>query len=191
MEPQLLIASPQMKDPFFERTVVLVWHHDEDGAIGVVVNRPLSEASALGVMPEGVGISIGDVLVVEEGQELGEYASHPVNWGGPVDTDSGTLITTAPIEDGEGWVLPTGLAITRSHDALLRVVRDGASLRLCLGYAGWGPGQLDREIAEGSWLFTEARPDLVFGGEAADCWERAIATLGLTPEWVLMSPADA
>ncbi len=180
-----------MKDPFFERTVVLVWHHDEEGAVGVVVNRPLREASALGVMPRGIGSSIGEVLLVGEGQDLGPYADHEVNWGGPVDTDSGTLITTAPIDASEGWTLPSGVSITRSLDALLRIVHSGAPVRLCLGYAGWGPGQLDREIATGSWLFTEAKPELVFDGNSDSCWEKAIGTLGLRPEWVLMSPIEA
>lgn len=191
MEPSLLIASPQLKDPFFERTVVLVWHHDEDGAIGVVVNRTLAEASERGVMPADTPESIGEVLVLEEGQELGPYGEHPVNWGGPVDTDSGTMITTSPIEALEGWLLSTGLSITRSHDALLRVIGEGGQIRLCLGYAGWGPGQLDQEIAEGSWLFTDPKPELVFSSDPDSTWEQAIATLGLRPEWVLMSPIEA
>lgn len=191
MEPSLLIASPQMKDPFFERAIVLVWHHDEEGAIGVIVNRTLAEAAQRGLMPVETPGSIGDVLVLEEDQDLGAYADHPVNWGGPVDMDSGTLITTSPIEDLEGWSLPNGLSITRSHDALLRVIATGGTMRLCLGYAGWGPGQLDQEIADGSWLYTDAKPELVFTDRPEDAYDEAFATLGLSPEWVLMSPIEA
>lgn len=191
MQPALLIASPQMKDPFFEKTVVLVWHHDEDGAIGVVINRPLADAAERGVMPRSDSARLGDVLILEEDIDLGDYAEQAVNWGGPVDTDSGTLLTTAEVLSEEGWTLETGVGITRSHDALLRLVEEQAPVRLCLGYAGWGPGQLDREIADGSWLYTEPTPDLIFQAEAQACWDNAIQTLGIRPEWVMMSPVEA
>lgn len=191
MKPSLLIASPSLTDPFFERSVVLVWHHDEEGALGVVVNRPLAEAAERGVMPRSAGITIEDVLVVDDDIDLGEVGKRPVNWGGPVDTDSGTMLTLANITDEEGWRLETGVNITRSQDALVRVLAEDAPIRLCLGYAGWGPGQLDREIAEGSWLFTDPEPALVFNENAEACWKQAIQTLGIQPEWVLMSPIEA
>jgi putative transcriptional regulator len=185
MRPLLLIAAPSMQDPFFEKAVVLVWHHDEDGAIGVIVNRPLVGGTT------DVQLTIGEVLVLDEGVPEGPLAHQVVNWGGPVETDSGTLVTTVPIDDEEGWRLDAGVNISRSQDVLVRALSAEAKSRLCLGYAGWGPGQLDREIADGSWLFTEPLPDLVFHENADACWERAILTLGIAPEWLLMSPAEA
>ncbi|MEN0061026.1 MAG: YqgE/AlgH family protein [Myxococcota bacterium] len=178
LAPSLLIASPQMRNPFFERTVVLLWHHDEDGAIGVVVNRTLEQR-------------LPDVLDLDEDVDLSVYQDTPVVWGGPVETTMGTVVTTEPSTIGEdGWQLPRGLGVTRSHDGLIQVVRARAPLMLCLGYAGWGAGQLDREIEEGGWLFTDADPFLLFQTPSEERYERALATLGLTPSTVWMQPID-
>lgn len=167
-----------MRNPFFERTVVLLWHHDEDGAIGVVVNRTLEQR-------------LPDVLDLDEDVDLSVYQDTPVVWGGPVETTMGTVVTTEPSTIGEdGWQLPRGLGVTRSHDGLIQVVRARAPLMLCLGYAGWGAGQLDREIEEGGWLFTDADPFLLFQTPSEERYERALATLGLTPSTVWMQPID-
>ncbi len=190
MEPQLLIASPQMHDPFFEKTVVLVWHHDEDGAVGVVVNRRLTEAAGRGVMPPSTSSRLVDVLVVEEDVDMSSYADAEVGWGGPVDTDCGTIVTAGTVLDEEGYLLPRGVAVTRSHDALLRLVQENATLMLCLGYAGWGPGQLDQEISEGSWLFTELDPRLMFEVASEERWDRAFEHVGVPKELVWMQPID-
>lgn len=175
MQPTLLIASPQMQDPFFERTVVLVWHYDEDGAIGVVVNRTLKHR-------------LPDVLDIEGDVDLSPYAEVPVAWGGPVESGSGTVVTSGGITDEEGWILPNGLGVTRSQDALIRLLTHRAPLMLCLGYAGWGPGQLDREIEMGGWLWTDCDADLVFGVAPEQRYEAALATLGLTTSSVWMPP---
>lgn len=175
MQPTILIASPQMQDPFFERTVVLVWHYDEDGAIGVVVNRTLKH-----LLP--------DVLDIEGDIDLSPYAQVPVAWGGPVESGSGTVVTNGRITSDEGWVLPNGLGVTRSQDALVRLLSHQAPLMLCLGYAGWGPGQLDREIELGGWLWTDCDADIVFGVDAVERYDKALATLGLTASTVWMPP---
>lgn len=177
MQPCLLIASPQMRDPNFERTVVLVWHHDENGAIGVVVNRPLEH-------------SLADVLDAVEGQSLESRTDVPVGWGGPVEAGTGTVVTTGQLEPDEGWTVGRGLAVTRSQDALARLLRERAPLLLCLGYAGWGPGQLDREIERGGWLWTDCDQSIVFETPAEERYDRALATLGLTAGMVWMSPVD-
>ncbi len=189
MKPSLLIASPQMKDPFFERTVVLVWQHDSEGAIGVIVNRTLEECAERGLVAPTAPLFLPDVLVVEDDSvDLTSYADSTVGWGGPVDTDSGTIVARAPLEPDEGWSLSEELGVTRSQDALLRLARAGARLQLCLGYAGWGPGQLDREIEEGSWLFTDLDPGLVFDVPNDERYDRAFAALGVKKEWVWMVP---
>lgn len=173
--PSLLIASPRMKDPFFERTVVLVWHHDEDGAIGVVVNRGLSPM-------------VHDLLDLDEGLE--PYDEARVGWGGPVEPTSGTVLTRGTVHEDEGWALPTGIGVTRSQDALVRLLREHAELVLCLGYAGWGPGQLDKEIADGSWIFTECDADIVFDRDVELRYARALASLGLDENTVWMPPIE-
>lgn len=176
MQPSLLIASPQMRDPFFERTVVLVWHHDAQGAIGVVVNKPLEH-------------SLGDVLEVSDAPGI-DRTDVAVAWGGPVEAGTGTVVTTGQLEADEGWVVAGGLAVTRSQDALLRLLRERSPLMLCLGYAGWGPGQLDAELERGGWLWTDCDHSIVFDVPAAERYDKALATLGLTADMVWMTPID-
>lgn len=157
---------------------MLVWHHDEDQAIGVVVNRPLQHT-----LPE--------VLDLDEQVDLAHYDRTFVGWGGPVDTAVGTVITpSAVVEDIEGWNLACGIAVTRSQDTLVRLLRRQAPMLLCLGYAGWGAGQLDREIQEGSWLWTDCDRALLFDVPAEERYDRALATLGLTQTTVWMQPID-
>ncbi len=175
VEARLLIASPQMRDPFFERAVVLVWHHDEDGAIGVVINRPLSQ-------------QLDEVLMPMDEVDVSGHHDNRVTWGGPVETTSGTILTQGEIGDDEGWVLPGGIAVTRSQDALIRLIGEDAPIVLCLGYAGWGAGQLDREIETGGWLVLEVEAELVFDREVEALYERALGRLGLTPSTVWMQP---
>jgi putative transcriptional regulator len=175
MEPTFLIASPQMSDTLFERTVVLVWRHDEDGAIGVVVNRPIEHR-------------LVDVVEVAEGTDLAPYVDTVVGWGGPVESSSGTVLTSGVVADEEGWRLPSGLAVTRSQDALVRLIESHAEVLLCLGYAGWGPGQLDDEIEKGGWLYTDVDAELVFHTPASERYAAALASLGLTEHTVWMQP---
>jgi putative transcriptional regulator len=176
MTPTLLIAAPQMRDPFFERTVVLVWHHDGDGAIGVVVNRPLAH-------------KLGEVLDLDA-EDLAFYRDTRVAWGGPVENSSGTVVAASSIPDEDGWNLPDGLAVTRSQEVLVKLIRRQGPLLLCLGYAGWGAGQLDKEIQEGGWLFTEPSRALLFESAPEERYERALATLGLTPATAWMRAVD-
>ena len=177
MQPTLLIASPQKHDPLFDRTVVLVWHHDGDGAIGVVINRHLKHR-------------LDDVVDIDKGLGLDRYAHIPVAWGGPMETGSGTVVTSGALSEGEGWTLPSGLGVTRSQEAMLRLLRDHVPLMLCLGYAGWAPGQLDREIAEGCWLWTDCDASIVFDTPPEDRYDRALAALGLTSATVWMQPIN-
>jgi putative transcriptional regulator len=177
VKASLLIASPQMRDPFFEKTVVLLWHHDEDGAIGVVINRP-------------TGHNLPDVLAIADELDLADYGDSEVGWGGPVETGSGTVVTRGAITDDEGWTIASGLAVTRSQEALIRLLGQHQDVLLCLGYAGWGPGQLDREIEAGGWLFTDPLAEVVFDLPLDARYERALASLGLTPTTVWMKPID-
>jgi len=176
-QPTLLIASPQLRDPFFERTVVLVWHHDEDGAIGVVVNRLLDHKLA-----EVLDLDVDRI-------DLSSCSEAQVVWGGPVDHDSGTVVTRADLsKDEPGWMLPFGIGVTRSQDVLVRLLHTKAPLLLCLGYAGWGPGQLEEELEKGGWLFTDCDPGIVFDTPPEERYDRALASLGLTEGMVWMQP---
>ncbi len=188
MKPSILIASPQMRDTFFEKTVILLWHHDDDGAVGVVVNRPLDQA-------------LPDVIVAPEGVDLTPYRDAKVAWGGPVDTATGTVVARRAMPEDEGWSIETHpsvasdaaptsrvIGVTRSLDQLLSLIRAREPFILCLGYAGWGPGQLDDEVASGAWLWTDCDPGLVFDVPADERYDQALATLGLTQAGVWMQP---
>ena len=167
-----------MHDPVFERTVVLVWRHTETEAIGVVVNRALEHRLA-------------DIVAIDGELDLSAYDDTPVVWGGPVENTTGTVLTPNGLPDGsDGWVLPNGIGITQNAEALESLIGENRPLVLCLGYAGWGPGQLDQEIEQGSWLFTDCDIDVVFRTPPEDRYDHALATLGLTASTVWMSPID-
>lgn len=174
----LLVASPQMRDPFFERSVIVLWHYDEGGAAGVIVNRATDQV-------------LEDVLDDPNAPDLGASALNPVVLGGPVEHGSGTVVARTDHVGDDGWSPAPGLGVTRSHEVLLDLVRRQVPFVLCLGYAGWGPGQLDRELEDGGWIWTDATPELVFGGDLEDLYERALATVGFTTDTVWMKPIEA
>ncbi len=174
MGPGLLIASPQMRDPSFERTVVLLWHYDEDGAIGVVVNRPMD-------------VRLSQVVTTSDD---GADQRCRVGWGGPVEPETGTVVSQAAVDDDQGWNLPTGIGISRSQTVLEAWVSSNMPMELLLGYAGWGPGQLDDEIRTGGWLIADVDAALLFATPVDERYDRALATLGLSASTVWMTPID-
>ena len=170
-----------MRDSNFSGAVVLLWHYDDEGAMGVVINR----AMEIGLSDVGKQLEIGD-------EELADpAAADHVLWGGPVEPGAGFLLIRGKVPDDEGWNLAeVNLAVTTSQDRLERFLRRGGEYRLCLGYAGWAPGQLDAEIATGSWLYAEIDPELVFDGAIDERYDKALALLGLQSSMVWMSPID-
>jgi putative transcriptional regulator len=176
--PSLLLAMPQLQDPNFARSVVLLCEYSPDGAMGFVVNRPTglraAEAVSLDPPPQG-----------DSGLEL---------WtGGPVETHRGFLLLGAapPTEGSER--IADGFHLTASLDVLRSLIETspadlaGRQCRLLLGYAGWGPGQLDAELAASSWLMAPADPRLVFESDADTMWEDGIRGLGVDP--MALAPA--
>ncbi len=166
---QLLIALPSLADPNFARSVALICQHDEDGAMGVVVNRP-SEYT-LGDVFEQMGIETGDAALVGQ----------PVLAGGPVHPERGFVL-----HDGErAWdsTLPIadGLYLTTSRDILEAMARgDGpAHAVVALGCAGWGAGQLEHELVEDTWLTVPADAELLFGTPLEQRWQAAAGRIGI------------
>ncbi|MCP4915463.1 MAG: hypothetical protein GY913_00940 [Proteobacteria bacterium] len=176
----MLIASPQMRDSNFSGAVVLLWHFDDEGAMGVVINRAME-----------IGISdVGKQLEIDAEELADPSLADHVLWGGPVEPGAGFLLLRGTVPDAEGWNLDAGIAVTTSQDRLERLLRRGGEYRLCLGYAGWAAGQLDAEIALGSWLYTEVDPELVFDGQIGDRYDKALMLLGLQSSMVWMTPID-
>jgi putative transcriptional regulator len=166
---QFLIAMPGMDDPNFAQTVTLVCDHGEQGALGIVINRPL-------------GMDLGDVFA-QLGLDASQsrVASQPVLHGGPVQTDRGFVLHSP----GQGWesTLPISdrLHVTTSRDILDALAGGGGPERavIALGYAGWEAGQLEDEVARNAWLTAPADESLLFDVPAEDRWQAAGRLLGI------------
>jgi putative transcriptional regulator len=170
-----LIAMPGMADPHFSKTLTFICEHNERGAIGLVVNKPIDVS--LGQLFEQV-----EILLTDEALRM-----EPVHFGGPVMLDRGFVLhrplgdwrSTLRVENADGDV-----GLTTSRD-ILEAIASGSKdapheLLVTLGYAGWGPGQLEDELARNGWISVSARPDLIFNVPAEDRLTAAMGMLGLT-----------
>lgn len=171
LKPGFLAASPTLACPFFNEALVLLVDHREDGSLGFVVNKRAD-------------MSFSDVLA-EVGIEGDSSVPEPVHLGGPVSPDTGWLVYSADGNDpGEGVVtLDNGLAVSANLD-MLKAISTGAgpeSFLMMLGYAGWGPGQLDDEIRQGSWIPVDLDAATLFSTPIAERWVTSLATLGINP----------
>ncbi|HXH03759.1 MAG TPA: YqgE/AlgH family protein [Candidatus Competibacteraceae bacterium] len=166
---QFLIAMPGLADPNFAQTVTYICEHDANGALGIVINRPLE--LTLGELLEHLGMT----PIPAAAQQL------PVHYGGPVQPEQG-FVLHSPVGHWDATLrLTDKLGITTSKDILQAVAesRGPAHLLVALGYAGWGPGQLERELAENTWLSGPADPDIVFHTPWQQRWAAAAALLGV------------
>ncbi len=167
---QLLVAMPQMLDPRFARTVVYMCAHTDDGAMGLVVNKPMEHVE----FPE-----------LLEQLDLDPAVGNPdnirVHFGGPVESGRGFVLHTADYKQDGTMVVDGNIALTATTD-ILRDIASGNGPRasvLVLGYAGWGPGQLDGEIQRNGWLSVAADDALVFGDDPDAVWGAALAKIGV------------
>ena len=153
---KLLVATEAVQGELFANTVVLLLYYDETGAFGLVVNRPTD------VQPAEV---LGD------GDAIADYRG-TLFWGGPVHMDSlrALLVTDSPPADAEKIV--ESVYLVSYEDALEAGPADMSRMRLFIGYAGWAPGQLERELAHGSWRVLPASSELVFAEEPQTLWNR-------------------
>jgi putative transcriptional regulator len=162
---QLLVAKPELPDPRFSRTVVYMLHHDTGGAMGLIVNRPIGQAS-LSELLERFGLG-------GEGVN-GEIRVH---FGGPVEPTRGFVLHTADYETRSTRVVKGGIAVT-ARPEILQAIGSGTGPRkslFAMGYAGWARGQLEAEIRAGAWEIVPADQALVFDEDAEKKWERALA----------------
>jgi putative transcriptional regulator len=167
--PSLLLSMPQLVDPNFAKSVVLLCEHGPDGAFGLVVNRPADVAAAEAVNLEPP---------LERANDL------PLLLGGPVDPQRGWILTSQAPGEIEHRDIGAGLYLSASPTLLRRVLSSPASPKrthVIAGYAGWGPGQLDAELSESAWLIAPVELDLIFEIPAAVSWEMAIRRLGADP----------
>lgn len=169
---KLLIAMPSMGDPRFARSVVLVCAHSEDGAMGLIINKPTPEVNAR------------DLLKQLKIEPSGDMAPIRVHFGGPVEHGRGFVLHSAEYDvDGATLQVDDAFGMTATLD-VLEALANGEGPReslLALGYSGWGPGQLESELQDNGWLVADASPRLVFSQDNRGKWEAALAVLGIDP----------
>lgn len=174
---QLLIAMPSMATPGFAQAVIFMCAHTPEGAMGIVVNRPLANPSFDELLEQL------DVTPVPPARRIALLR------GGPVDSARGFVLHTADWTGEGSLVVDNTVALTASLD-VLKIIAGGDGPRqgmLALGYAGWGPGQLDREMQDNAWLSAPADIGLVFDANHDTKWRRAMAILKVDP--ILLSGA--
>lgn len=178
IEPGLLLAAPRLGDPNFEGTVVLLGAHEDGGSIGWTVNGATLATAAEIVRATGI---------VAAADPLPSMFDRPALSGGPVSVESvWILYRRAPGSELLPGSLPVGdeIAVTSSMDALRTLIAGAgpSEARLLVGYAGWGPGQLEREVSKGVWLPAAADAALVFDEATSTLWQRAYAqAIGTIP----------
>ncbi|SCA55588.1 conserved hypothetical protein [Candidatus Terasakiella magnetica] len=172
---QLLVAMPNMPDPRFSKAVIYVCSHSEEGAMGLVVNRLVQS------------LSFPDLLNQLDIESYGMEDQIRVHVGGPVDEERGFVLHSPDYMKDSTVIVGSNYALTATVD----ILRDMASgigpnrTMLALGYAGWGPGQLDQEILENGWLNVPANDAIVYDDVLDTKWERALGQLGIDPRLLL------
>ena len=179
-EGRFLIAMPGMGDPRFEQTVIYMCAHTEQGAMGLVINKPAPDITLTGML-EQLGI------IGEEEDTIRLPASlrgKPVHLGGPVEPARGFVLHSSDYHIPEGTLrVDDAVSLSATLD-ILRAMVSGAGPRhslLALGYAGWGPGQLEGEMAMNGWLVADADEEILFRLPSEQRYEAALARLGITP----------
>lgn len=177
LAPGLLLAMPQLADPNFSRSVVLMIEHSTHGSFGLVINHPSP-------------IKASELLDSLEMTWQGEDSA--VVWaGGPVSPSTGWVLHE-PVDiahPGQGTIaITSSISLSTSPDRLRAIASSPPrNIRLLLGYSGWGPGQLEAEMSRGAWLHATADPKLVFDTPADDMWDSAMRSLGISPESLFAS----
>lgn len=169
LKNHFLIAMPGMMDPNFAQTVTLICQHNEDGALGIVINRT-------------VDLTVSDILQqMEIPNEECEQSSQIIHYGGPVQNERGFILHDEP----SGWdttlTIADDVGLTASRNILEAIANNTGPKRhlIALGYAGWGQGQLEREMSENAWLSGIADTELLFSTPVNQRWNEAAKRLGV------------
>jgi len=167
---KLLIAMPGMGDPRFEHGVVYLCSHSGEGAMGLIVNKPADDLSLVGLLEKL------DIRTTEGA------AKGPIHFGGPVETGRGFVLHSMDYDGNDGTLaVDDSFGLTATLDILSHIAagRGPSRALVALGYAGWGPGQLESEIAANGWLTADASPEVVFRPDNSAKWTAALAALGV------------
>lgn len=170
---KFLIASPAMRDGRFKGGVIYICAHDQEHAMGIMINKPKPDLQLSAMLPH---LEIDGVVTHEDTDVL---------YGGPVESERGFVLHSKDYKDNQNsLVLGQNLALSTSKSILNALTKPYAPLRavLALGYTGWQSGQLECEIKRNSWLIAPADEDIIFQGNAETKWKRALAMIGVAPE---------
>ena len=170
---RLLLAGADLFDPNFRQTVVLVAHHDDDGAMGVILNRP-APVRVLEAIPDLEG-----VVATDEHLFL----------GGPVQPNGALVLAELPESDAAGRRVVGSIGVITDIDDL-RAVSGASRARVYAGYAGWGPGQLEAELEQSGWLVEDAAPDDLFSPEPERLWRTLLERKGGDYRLIATMPFD-
>lgn len=170
---KLLIAMPGMTDPRFQKSVIFLCAHSDDGAMGLVINHPAKELTFPGLL-EQLSIYLAP----------GQLSLPDVHLGGPVENARGFVLHSAEYEGTSGTLkVDDRFGMTATLDILEDIAHGTGpnSCLLALGYSGWGPGQIESELQQNAWLVGEANEQIVFSGDSDAKWAGALALMGIDP----------
>ncbi len=187
---QLLIAMPNMADPRFKRSVLLICAHDEEHAMGIVVNKPLGK------------IEMGILYTQLDIDPREDVNSESAFFGGPIQTDRGVVLHTLDYELPTTLHVAPNLGVTATRDILIDIGGRKPNRPkprryiLAIGHSGWEGGQLEQEIAMNAWVHCPSDEAIIFEGDNESTWRRALSCLGVTsamlsPEWSTIRSEDA
>ena len=170
LQGKLLIAMPGMPDPRFERSVIFMCAHSADGAMGIIVNKPIEN------------LAFRDLMHTLDIRVTSNMPGGPVLYGGPMSTKRGYVLHSAEYAAGESTLPVTDdVALTGTVD-ILRAIAEGrgpAQSLFALGYASWGPGQVEDEIQSNGWLHCDVDRAIIFDVDLEQRWMRAFQKLGI------------
>ena len=170
---QFLIAMPALDESYFGRTIIYLCEHDDEGAMGLVINKP-TDLSIAKILEE---LNLTD-------DEKSVLSEQTVMSGGPVQTDRGFVLHNDNKQWSSSLNLSDQITVTTSKDILAKLDTEQGPDKfiMTLGYAGWSPGQLEQELADNTWLTLEADPELLFHTPVNECWDQALKKLGVSVE---------
>jgi len=169
---KLLVAMPYIEDLRFVQAVIYICGHDEKGAMGIIINRPLHT------------LMFHELLQQLEIDYPENYVEVPMHQGGPMEVGRGFVLHTSDYITESTVIMPGGLALTATLD-ILRAISIGEGPQqaiLALGYVGWQPGQLEKEYQNNAWISINATPGLVFNMNLEEKWRLSMASLGIDPK---------
>ncbi|WP_420862250.1 YqgE/AlgH family protein [Algirhabdus cladophorae] len=169
---KMLIAMPSMGDPRFAKSVVYMCAHSEEGAMGLIINKPTED------------LQFTDLLEQLDIKPAPDAKDIKVHFGGPVEHGRGFVLHSPDyITHGSTLQVDDAVSMTATLDILEDIARGfgPAASMMALGYSGWGPGQLEGELADNGWLTCEGVPDIVFGAADRDKWTAALESMGINP----------